>query len=114
MRLNFVKTILAIAISSLIAYGFYSFHNRENKILLSVVSFIFLAITLVFSIGISFELSRTTTNIRAVAGIFFLIALISNIIFSFMNFSIPFYVIINGILMLSFILIEYSINKAKQ
>jgi len=40
--------------------------------------------------------------------------LISNLIFTFINFSVPSYVIINGILLLVFILIAYSINKAKQ
>ena len=114
MKINFVQTIIAIAVSLLIAYGLYSFHDSENKILLSVGSFVFLATALVMSIGASFELPRTTTNIRVVSGIFFVIALISNLIFTFINFSVPSYVIINGILLLVFILIAYSINKAKQ
>lgn len=114
MKINFVQTIIAIAASLLIAYGLYSFHDSENKILLSVGSFVFLATALVMAIGASFELPRTTTNIRVVSGIFFVIALISNLIFTFINFSVPSYVIINGILLLVFILIAYSINKAKQ
>ena len=114
MKLNFITTIIAIAVSLLIAYGLYSFHDSENKILLSAGSFVFLAITLVFSIGTSFQLPRTTTNIRVVAGIFFAVALISNLIFTFIAFSVPSYVITNGILLLVFILIAYSINKAKQ
>ena len=114
MKINFVQTIIAIAVSLLIAYGLYSFHDSENKILLSAGSFVFLATALVMTIGASFELPITTTNIRVVSGIFFAIALISNIIFTFINFSVPSYVIINGILLLVFILIAYSINKAKQ
>lgn len=114
MKINFVQTIIAIAVSLLIAYGLYSFHDSENKILLSVGSFVFLATALVMTIGASFELPRTTTNIRVVSGIFSAIALISNLIFTFINFSVPSYVIINGILLLVFILIAYSINKAKQ
>jgi hypothetical protein len=114
MKINFVQTIIAIAVSLLIAYGLYSFHDSENIILLSAGSFVFLVTTLIFTIGTSFEQSRTTTNIRAVSGIFFAIALISNLIFTFTNFSVPSYIIINGILLLVFILIVYSINKAKQ
>lgn len=114
MKINFVQTIIAIAVSLLIAYGLYSFHDSENKILLSAGSFVFLAITLVFSIGINFQLPRTTTNVRVVSGIFFAVALISNLIFTFVAFSVPSYVITNGILLLVFILIAYSINKAKQ
>ena len=114
MKINFVQTIIAVAISLLIAYGLYSFHDSENKILLSVGSFIFFAATLTFTIGASFNLSRTTVNIRVLSGIFFVIALISNLIFAFIKFSIPNYVIINGILFFTFILIVYSIHKAKQ
>ena len=79
MKINFVQTIIAIAVSLLIAYGLYSFHDSENKILLSAGSFVFLATTLIITIGTSFELPRTTTNIRVVSGIFFAVALISNL-----------------------------------
>ncbi|MCB9427057.1 MAG: hypothetical protein H6584_08555 [Flavobacteriales bacterium] len=114
MKANFVEIIIAIAVSLLIAYGLYSFHDSENKILLSVGSFVFLAVTLIFTIGTSFELPRTTTNVRVTSGIFFVIGLISNLIFTFLDFSVPSYILINGILLLVFILIAYLVNKAKQ
>ena len=114
MKINFVQTIIAIAVSLLIAYGLYSFHGNDNKLLLCVGSFVFLSVTLIITIGASFELPPTTTNIRVVSGVFFVVALISNLIFTFINFSVPSYVITNGILLLVFILIAYSINKAKQ
>ena len=66
------------------------------------------------TIGVNFEQSRTTTNVRVVSGIFFVISLASNLIFSFFTFSTPSYVITNGILLLIFVLIAYSISKAKQ
>jgi len=114
MKLNVVKTIIAIAVSVLIAYGLYSFHDSENKVLLSLGSFVFLGMTLVIAIGVNFEQPRTTTNIRVVSGIFFTIALISNLIFSSFTFSIPSYIITNGILLLIFVLTTYSLNKANQ
>jgi hypothetical protein len=114
MKINFVQTIIAIAVSLLIAYGLYSFHVSENKILLSAGSFVFLTTALVMTFGTSFEFPRTTTNMRVVSGIFFAVALISNLIFTFIAFSVPSYVITNGILLLIFILIAYSINRAKQ
>lgn len=114
MKINFVQTIIALAVSLLIAYGLYSFHDSVNKILLSAGSFVFLATALVMTIGASFELPRTTTNIRVVSGIFFAVALASNIIFSFVTFSVPLYIIANGILILIFLLIIYSISNAKQ
>ena len=112
MKINFVQTIIAIAVSALIAYGLYHFHNGVNQMLLSIGSFVFLSVTLALSIGVNFEQSRTTTNIRVVSGIFFAVALISNLIFNFLSFSEPSYVITNGILILIYVLIVYSINKA--
>jgi hypothetical protein len=114
MKINFVQSIIAIALSLLIAYGLYNFHNGENKMLLSVGCFVFLFATLLITIGASFELPRTTANVKVVSGIFFVIALISNLVFTFIIFTPPIYVITNGILLLVFILIAYSINKAGQ
>jgi hypothetical protein len=114
MEINFVQSFIAISVSLLIAYGLYSFHQSENKILLSIGSFAFVALTLLLTIGVSFALPRTSTNVRAVSVIFFLVALISNIIFSFVSFSVPIYIITNGILILLHILITYSITKTKQ
>jgi len=114
MKIKFVQTIIAIALSALITYGLYNFHNGENQILLSIGSFVFLSVTLVLSIGVDFEKSRTTTNIRTVSGIFFTVALISNLIFNFISFSEPSYIIINGILLLIYLFMIYSIYRAKQ
>ncbi len=70
MKINFVQTIIAIAVSALIAYGLYHFHNGENQMLISIGSLVFLSVTLALSIGVNFEQPRTTTNIRVVSGIF--------------------------------------------
>lgn len=114
MKLNFVKSIISLAVSSLIAYGFYSFHESNNKLLLTAGSFLFLSLTLLFTLGVSFEQSRTTTMIRTTSAIFFVIAFASNLTFSFFTFSTPIYVIVNGIGFLTYSLITYSISRAKQ
>jgi len=114
MKINFIPTFISLLISALISYGLSVIHVLETNFLLSLGSFIFLGTTLVITIGVNFEQSRTTTNLRVVSGIFFGVGLITNLIFSFFKFSIPSYVITNGILLLIFVLIVYSINKAKQ
>jgi hypothetical protein len=52
--------------------------------------------------------------IRTVSGIFFAIAFVSNLLFSFFDFSTPIYVIINGIAIMTYALISYSVSRAKQ
>jgi hypothetical protein len=114
MKLNFVQSIMAILISLLISYGLYSYNESQNKILLSIGSFVFLSATSVLTFGSSFELPRTTINIRVVSGVFFTIALVTNLIFAFQFFSTPSYILTNGILLVLFSLITYSINKSNQ
>ena len=114
MKVNYIPALIAVAISLLITYGMYSFHSGENKILISCGSGLVSAITLLMTIGVSFELPRTEINVRTVSGVFFVIGLIENIIFLFLNFSTPMYVITTGILMSVYILIAYQITMAKQ
>ncbi len=114
MKINFIPTLIALALSVLIAYGLYFFHIGENKILLGFGSALFFGLTLILTYGVSYELPRTGVNVRVVSGIFFLIGLIENIVFSFLNYSIPIYVITNGVLILIYILISYFIFKARQ
>ena len=114
MKFNFVKTIVSFGISVLIAFWFYSFTGNQNKVLIGAGSFISILITLLFCIGINFSLPRTTTMVRTVSAIFFGVAIISNLIFTFYPFSIPIYIIINGILMLAYTLVAYSVYNAQQ
>ncbi|MCW2260124.1 MULTISPECIES: hypothetical protein [Sphingobacterium] len=114
MKIDLVKTIIAVAVSSLIAYGFNMFSVSFNKDLLTFGSLLFLIITLTFTIGIRFDLPRTTSLIRTISIIFFAIAFFSNLTFSFTDFKEASYIIVNGILFLIFVLSVYSINRAKQ
>ncbi len=114
MKINFIKSILALALGLLMSYGLYSFSGGENKILLSAGSFIYFAITLITLFSISFEQPRTTTNIKVISIVFFMIGFLSNVIFTFINFAIPIYIVLNGILLLLFILTTYSIKSKNQ
>ena len=114
MKLNLIKCLISICVSILIAYGFYTFHVGDNKEILAIGSLITLSISLLFSIAVSFQLQRTSTLIRTVSFIFFTIFFISNLIFNFINFRQEAYIICNGILILTYLLILYSISKAKQ
>jgi hypothetical protein len=114
MKIDFVKTIIALAVSVLISYGFYSFHHSEYSQLLVYSTFSELFLSSFFVLGLRLELNRTTTLIRTVSSIFFIIFLLTNILFSFFSFSQQLYIIINGLFVLIGVLIIYSLLKAKQ
>ena len=114
MKIKLIPSIIAVAICALIAYGFYSFCRGENQILLAIGACVFSLLTLGTTMAVCFQNSRTSVNVKVVSGIFFAIAMVSNLIFMFVNFSVPAYVITNGILLLVWLLIAYVIVRASK
>ncbi|GHV39117.1 hypothetical protein AGMMS50268_03450 [Spirochaetia bacterium] len=113
MKINPVMLIISLAIASLIAFGFYSGNKDETyQLLLTIGTGIFAFLTLSCTLAVSFDVRGGTGNVRIVSVIFFIISIASGLIFNFLNFSLAPYVIINGILLLVFILIEYAVIKA--
>lgn len=115
MKVNLILTVIMVLLSALIAYAFYHFHKGETKLILAIVSFIYIITTLVVTGGISLYNERASINIKIISFIFFIIGLILNFIFMLIiNFSIPLYIILNGLFFLFYISISYGIGKAKQ
>lgn len=114
MKFNFVESFLALAISLLLAYGFFSFKNGENNLLLFIGSSVLLANTLIIALSSHINEPRTTTNIRFASFLFFFTAMMSNIFFTRFQFTNSFYLVVNGILFFSFNLIVYFLFKTRQ
>ncbi len=118
MKVRFIPTLIAAGISALIAYAMYSFCKTtvaDNKLILAIGGFVCMFLSLAVCIGISFDRSRTSVNISVIGSVFFTLLLISNAIFTFIScFSLPLYVIVNGILLLTMLLVTYAVAKAKQ
>jgi len=115
MKVNIVPTIIAGAISALLAYALYSICRTEGQeILLAIGGFICFFVTFGVALGVRFENSRASVNTAVLGWVFFLTLLISNGIFAFVTLHTPAYVIVNGILLLAFIGITYAVTKAKQ
>jgi hypothetical protein len=112
VKINIILTFIAICISALCAYAFFSISNSENKLLLSGGGFIYLSVTLFATIAAQFNEAKKTTNIKSLSGIFFTIGLISHIVFAFVSFSPAAYIIPAGLLLLAFMSLAYSISKS--
>ena len=115
MKLDIVKTSVAILIAGLIAWGFYvkSAEVSPNAWLLTVLSGILLAAAGAGCLGISFESKRSGAVVRVCSGLYFFIALAINWIFSGKDFSVHAFIIINMVAFLLFLLIAYSIYKTR-
>lgn len=114
MKLKFIPALIAIVLSTLLSYGLYTFNLSENRLILSIGSFIFIVTILLILIGSNTVFPRTNTNIKATSVVFFILALVSNLIFAFIPFVVFLYILINGILFLVYILLIYLIINEKQ
>jgi hypothetical protein len=114
MKINIVTLLIALAVAVLVAYGFHAANSGEEYVLaLTLGAGLTLFITLSGTFAVRTKGERGgTANIRIVSGIFFLVTLIEQIVFSFVPLSLPPYIIVTGILMLIYLLIVYGIGKA--
>ena len=115
MKIDFVKTIIAVAISCLLAYGFYAICKvDELRWLLTIVSGVAMTITLAFTLGIKPKAERTSVMFTTMSSIFFVVITVMDFIFAFVNFSKPVFVILNGIILLIYALIANRMFKCKE
>ncbi len=116
MKLNFIPCIIAIAICALIVFGMYTWCRMEEmRLLVTIVSGVCLLLTFGTSLGVSFPSSGTSVNIKVTSGVFAGVVLITNIVFCCLsNFSQPLYIILNGFLLLAWLLVVYGIARANK
>lgn len=114
MKFNIVKTLISIATSALLAYGQYVWNTSEHELLLTIGSFIVFAILLTGAIGIEISEVRSMVNSKIISWIFFIVAVIENIVLARCGFEVSTFIILNGLTILIYALINYSvINTSK-
>ena len=112
MKLDFVKTIIAIALSALIGWGIFELCDPSPDAgLLAIISGIFLALAGIGCIGIQFENKRSGAVIQITCGVFFFITLIINLLFAIKGFGPARAIIVNMVVFLITLLVTYSIYK---
>lgn len=117
MKFNPITSVIALALSGLITYGFHAFSGPQGSdahLALTVCAMLFTAVTLLCSIGIEFGSGRTTSVIRAVSGTTFLLGLVVLMVLALLHVGIAGMVIIMGILSLLFVLVAYTVSRSGQ
>jgi len=112
MKINWVLACISLAITGLIAFGFYSGNSNDSfQLLVTVGSGLSFLITLCGLLALSSP-HGGTVNIKVTSILFFIGLLIEHIIFSFTGIRPAPYIIITGILILVYVLICYAITRA--
>lgn len=113
MKINVIPTLIAAAISALLAYALFAF-GVSHRLIMAIGGFLCFFVTLTGAVAVRFEQGRTSTNTAVLGWVFFLILVVSHIIFSRLVFAAPLYIIVNGILALAFLGVTYAVAKTKQ
>jgi len=113
MKIDWIRTVIAVCFCALITWGLFELCRcEENRVLLTCVSAFLLTVTGVMSLGIAFESERVTTMFRLVSQIAFWLLLIMNVIFALVTFSMPLYLILNGMVALIYALSAQKIGRS--
>jgi hypothetical protein len=114
MKIDTFTAILSVALAGIIAFFLCFYVKVDNKLLVGIGSFLSMALTLIGTISLSFEYDKTTTLTRTTSGIFFILILISQIVFTSINgFLLPTYILVTGSATIFYTLIVYGISKSK-
>ncbi len=115
MKINIILTLITLAISALLGFWVYSIAAAESHaILAGVFSTICFTIPLIMGLCVSYNTSASLINVRTLSVVFLMIMLVSHFYYAYSGILMPFYLIINGILICIYVAIVYAIIKSKQ
>lgn len=115
MKLNSVPSLLAVIISALLGYAVYSVADIDpNAILAGVVSTVCFIVTLILAIGVGYDDGKMSVNIRILSLSAFTVMLISHFAFAATIVKMPYYLIVNGLILCVYLCIAYYVNSLKR
>lgn len=114
MKTNIFLTVLSIMIAALVGYLAFNIANGdENGAICGICSGICFAATLIPLMGLQYETGRLGVNIRVLSLVFFVIFLISHFCFAALGVKMPYYIILNGIILIIYLFIFYKMQGVK-
>ncbi len=114
MKVDIIKSLIAFAISALLAYACYEICDFERvQLIVTAGALLTMGTPLLFALGVSAEQERSSVMLKALSWTVFMVELIANGTFVFFDFSIPVYVIVNSLILIIFTLIFNSIYRTK-
>ena len=113
MKINPVNSLVAVFVGALLAYALWSM-GGDIRNYVAVGAFVFFVGTLLPLIGGSYDYPRSAVNLRVVAGVFFVLGLIINVLAALLDFSATAYIIISALVFVIYVFIGNAIYNAKQ
>ena len=112
MKIDLIKSLIAIVISTLLAYACYCICKSDSvQWVITVGAGLTIAIPMMFAIGVSAKAERTAVMLHVLSWVVTLIEVLVNGIFLCFNFCTPTYIIVNGLILTLYVLIYISIYR---
>lgn len=114
MKPDPIQIAIAAALCALAVWGIVTVAPYEHTVFpLAVGSALTLGAGLMGLLGCR-SATRTMVSAKVAAALYVLFAFVSNIIFAFFDFSLPLYVIVNGVPLLLFVLLWLTLLRASK
>lgn len=115
MKINAVFSMLAVMIAALLSYLiYYIVDDTDYDWVFGVCALICFSMSLISAIGVRYATKALSVNGRALAFMMFFVFLLSQFIPAYMNMNVLYYVVINLVLLFTFIAILKSMIQTKQ
>lgn len=113
MKIDKVYFMIAVAIGMLLSYGLWSMAGTLSTFI-AIGSLVYLCITLGMTMGVRHDNPRTRMNLSIVSATFFMIGLVSNVVFCFAGNVPVMYMMVTAISFLIYLAIANFIQNVKQ
>ena len=115
MKIDAIRTVIAVAISVLLAYACYEICDYERvRWAITIGAFLTIVIPSILSMGVATKESRTSLTLAILSWVVLILEIAVNFTFVFFDFSIPTYVIVNGMIICLFALTYSSMYRTQK
>lgn len=113
MRIDIFRTIAVIVASALIGWAFGALTPGHDQALFTGIGgFLVSAVCLMAGVGMAYDDGRYGTNIRLLSMLFLVLFIVTNSIFAFFEFTAAPFCIVNGLLLIIFVMSVSGILRA--
>lgn len=112
MKANVFLFVLSVAVSALLGYLVYSVAGVDpNALLAGLFSTLCFICTLIPAFGFRYKTHALSVNLRTLSIVAFVIMLFFHIAFAAIVIKMPYYLIVNGIILCLYLGIAYSFKR---
>lgn len=115
MKINIFLSLIAVLLSLLVGYLAYDIAEGDNNsVLCGIFSSVCFIATMTPMIGFCYDNARLGVNMRVLSLLFFVSFVVSHLSFASFGVKMPYYIIVNGLLLLIFMAILYKLSRVQK